>query len=134
MLIAPRLGRLHADMLRLVARNDRHIAAVFAAIYALLIHAVVSVGVATPAFQIICSGAGFERTVLADQSPGQHREMPQCCLAGCPLAGGSAALPTLIGPVFPDRVDVPCKFAVEAFAAAGGAYRPGNPRGPPAAA
>jgi hypothetical protein len=111
---------------------------VLAAAVALVAHLFIA-GMASAALAgtpgvVLCSGMGHG-SVPAHHDPGKQPRVPDCCVAGCAMVAGTAALPKL-PVVFPPR---------EAASAVAPAVRPAvhvesherspiNPRGPPPAA
>lgn len=108
-----------------------------AAIYALILHAIVAIY--APAggltFEVICSPLGTASAPLgAPPDGGLRHDMPPCCLAASHAIDGPATLPEVFA------FEPPTQSALVAFAHPAQSISrlatrtPGDPRGPPAAA
>lgn len=122
--------------MRLKTRSDGHYAATLAAVYALVLHALLGVGgvAGLPTFQALCAFSETGKVLPLDAPASERHQIPPCCLVSAPtLSGPDNAPEPLTYPVYSrDSFHVVREDAAEGI---GSPWErtPGDPRGPPLA-
>jgi len=110
------------------------LAAAIALVAHLFIAGMASAALAGTPGPVICSGMGHG-ALPGHHDPGHQPRVPDCCVVGCAMVAGTAALPKL-PVIFPprDAVSAVAPTARRAVHVVSHERGPINPRGPPAAA